>query len=226
MADGRAPNLIAQAQLPLESHYEMDIDWETALRSLNADPEVLGMVQKSGNIKLDQPMVTFAIAAYVGSLVSAGSAFDRFYFSGEKFAISESAQRGLRIFALKGRCATCHLLDGSRALFTDGAFHSIGVGWNGKNYMDRGRYEITHSPSDMGAMKTPTLRNVALRPYFMHDGSMSSLKQVVTYYNNGGARGALNMDKRIQPLYLSESDIDDVIAFLQTLSSPIVVLEK
>ena len=55
----------------------------------------------------------------------------------------------------------------------------------------------------------------------MHDGSMSSLREVIAYYNKGGNRDAVNLDGRIRPLFLTEREIEAMIAFLTMLSSPV-----
>ena len=107
-------------------------------------------------------------------------------------------------------------------MLTDHNFHSTGIGFADGKYTDDGRFEVTKNEADRGAFKTPTLRNVALRPYFMHDGSLKSLREVIEYYNRGGNRGAPNLDGRIQPLYLTETEIKEMLAFLGTLNSEVV----
>jgi cytochrome c peroxidase len=79
---------------------------------------------------------------------------------------------------------------------------------------------VTGIAQDRGAFKTPTLRDVALRRYFMHDGSMTSLRQVLDYYNKGGNAGVANVDGRIRPLFLTDTEIGAIIAFLDTLTAP------
>ncbi|MFT5225989.1 MAG: cytochrome c peroxidase [Polaribacter sp.] len=82
---------------------------------------------------------------------------------------------------------------------------------------DLGLYEITENPADRWKYKTPTLRNVSLTAPYMHDGSLSSLKDVVQFYNQGGIKNVV-LDPLIKPLNLTEQDIDDLVAFLQALT--------
>jgi len=225
MADGRAASLPAQHLLPLESP-EMAIDWQQSLARLASNPEARELGARAGFGALAKPEVVAAIAAYVGSLVSGGSRFDRFYYGHDEAALTDQEQRGLRIFVRKGRCSTCHLLDGNAAPLTDGSFHSVGVGFAHGRYTDHGRIAVTGRPSDDGVFKTPSLRNVSRRPFLMHDGSMGSLQQVVAYYNRGGTPTAVNQDPRIRPLFLSDEEVGDLVAFLVALDAPVVLVSS
>ena len=82
---------------------------------------------------------------------------------------------------------------------------------------DLGRYEITENPADRWKFRTPGLRNVALTGPYMHDGSLSTLRDVVDFYNRGGEPNPL-LDPLIHPLGLSEREIDDLVAFLESLT--------
>ena len=82
---------------------------------------------------------------------------------------------------------------------------------------DVGRYEITQNPDDRWKYKTPSLRNVALTAPYMHNGSLSTLGDVVDFYNAGGVPNEL-LDPLIQPLQLNEQERQDLIAFLQSLT--------
>jgi cytochrome c peroxidase len=220
MWDGRATSLAEQIQLPLQSASEMDIDWPSARRRLSDHKE--SRVLLSADQVIDRTLVLSALAAYVRSLVTGGSAFDRYYFQGDGGALSAQAQEGLIVFVRRGRCATCHTVTGYSALLTDNGFHSVGVGFAGGRYKDEGRFEVTRRASDRGLFKTPSLRNVTQRRYFMHDGSMTSLREVVDYYDRGGNKPAPNLDERIRPLFLSDREKEALIAFLASLESPIV----
>lgn len=204
------------------SSVEMDIDWTQSLRRLEIDPQAHAHFADLPNQSFDRALVISALAAYVRSLVSGTSAFDRYYFGGDEEGFSEEAKEGLNLFVRKGRCATCHLLDGHSALLTDNSFHSVGIGFANGGYKDLGRFEVTGQDAHRGLFKTPSLRNVALRQYFMHDGSMRSLREVLDYYNRGGNRGAFNLDPRIKPLAFTGAEIEKLLAFLQSLSAPIV----
>jgi cytochrome c peroxidase len=82
---------------------------------------------------------------------------------------------------------------------------------------DKGLGAFTKKSSDDGVFKTPTLRNVAVTAPYMHDGSFADLEQVIKRYVKGGAHNA-NQDALIKPLNLTDQDVDDLAAFLKTLT--------
>ncbi len=83
---------------------------------------------------------------------------------------------------------------------------------------DLGRYEVTKDPADLWKFRTPSLRNVAVTPPYMHDGGLATLEDVLRFYNGGG-RPHPGQDPLIRPLGLSNLDMEDLIAFLGTLTS-------
>lgn len=222
MLDGRAASLVDQVHFPLESADEMAIDWTDSLQRLRDLPQTRHLLSARPPAVLDRDLVIAALAAYDRTLVAGGSAFDRYYFGKDERAISDEAKEGFRLFVRKGRCSGCHQVTAVSAMLTDDNFHSTGIGWADGKYADDGRFEVTGAETDKGLFKTPTLRNVALRPYFMHDGSLRSLREVIDYYNRGGNHGAANLDGRIQPLSLSQTEIQQILAFLDTLSAEVV----
>lgn len=82
---------------------------------------------------------------------------------------------------------------------------------------DIGRYEITLDPQDRWKYKTPSLRNVALTAPYMHNGSLSTLSEVIQFYNQGGVNNE-TLDPVIKPLHLSDTEKSDLLAFLQSLT--------
>lgn len=197
--------------------------------------------------------VAKAIASFERSIVAGNSAFDRFYFKGDQAALTEQQQRGFKLFIGQGRCVSCHIIEQDQALFSDSRFHNIGVGINAiqqdvprlaeafleakakggdvdqmvltdQKSSELGRFAVTDRFDDLGAFKTPTLRNIALTAPYMHDGSLKTLKEVVIHYNNGGvtpASAKVNdfLSGGIRPLNMSDAQLDDLVAFLQALTS-------
>lgn len=216
MWDGRAANLSAQVVMPLEGK-EMAVGWLDALSRLDADTDLLGVLKDNNIARLDRTLVVAALAAYVGSLDAGSSRFDRFFYGVNRNILSAQEILGLRLFVRKAGCASCHLLNGETAPFTDGAFHVTGFGRT-SSLIDRGRANVTGDPGDIGAFKTPSLRAVALRPYLMHDGSMSSLRQVIERYNRPDRVAFPNLDQRLRPLFLSSDEVDAIVAFLGALT--------
>ena len=94
-----------------------------------------------------------------------------------------------------------------------------------KRTSELGRFAVTRDFDDLGAFKTPTLRNVAVTAPYMHDGSLKTLRDVVVHYNNGGVTkegDPVNdfLSGGIRPLNLTEQEIDDLVAFMEALTSP------
>jgi cytochrome c peroxidase len=84
---------------------------------------------------------------------------------------------------------------------------------------------VTDALDEMGSFKTSTLRNVAVTAPFMHDGSLKTLRDVVEHYNNGGITNKTDrvndfLSGGIRPLNLTEDEMTELVAFLETLTSP------
>ena len=197
--------------------------------------------------------VAQAIASFERTLVAGNSAFDRYYFKGQTDAMTDAQIRGFNIFVGQGRCVSCHVIEQDQALFTDNRFHNIGIGINqiqqdvprlakafleaknkGRNVdvivlsdkksSELGRFAVTDELNQIGAFKTPTLRNVELTAPYMHDGSLQTLKDVVIHYNNGGVTKAGDhvndfLSGGIRPLNLTDQQLDDLVAFMKALTS-------
>lgn len=94
-----------------------------------------------------------------------------------------------------------------------------------------GRFAVTESLDEIGAFKTSTLRNVAVTAPFMHDGSLATLRDVVEHYNNGGVTrkdDPVNdfLSGGIRPLNLTDDEISDLVAFMESLTSPQFAAQK
>ena len=183
----------------------------------------------SPNVTIDR--VLDAMDAYCASLKSGTNAFDRF-LAGDDHALSPAARRGLATFEGKAGCAQCHETrpSGGRALFSDGKFHDTGIaartdprwrnGLDGRMPGDAGRGGVTLLPGDDGRFKTPTLRDVAVRAPYMHDASFATLPDVVRYYAGGATRHP-GLDDRIEKFDVTDADVADLVAFLESLTSDV-----
>ncbi len=187
---------------------------EMIVKTLGAIPAYQEQHRKVFGTDLNPDGVAKAIAAYVRAILSGNSSYDRFQ-AGDKSAMSPAAQRGLALYAGKARCIRCH----TGFNFTDEGYHNIGVGMDKEN-PDLGRYNVTKSEADRGAFKTPTLRDVAGRGPYMHDGSQKTLEEVVAFYNRGGHKNAW-LSKEIQPLSLTGEEQSDLVAFLRALTGEV-----
>lgn len=134
--------------------------------------------------------------------------------------MSDSAKRGKKLFfSTEANCAACHV----GANFSDEKYHNLGVGMQSEE-PDLGRFTVTQNEVDKGAFKTPTLRNVALTPPYMHDGSQKTLKEVVDWYAKGGHPNPYLSDK-IKKFEASEQDKLDLVAFMESLTGPFPTVE-
>jgi len=220
--DGRAPSLEKQAEGPVQNPLEMGNKLERVVERLTADARYRVAFEKAfGPGPITYEKVEKAIASFERTVVSGNSLFDRYFYGGDKSALSPSARRGLEVFRnrKKGNCAACHTIDEKYALFTDNKFHNIGVGADYKgNYQDLGRYNVTRNEADKGAFRTPTLRNIAKTAPYMHDGSLKTLKDVVDFYVGGGNSNP-HLDKEIHALdFLTGQQRADLRAFLESLT--------
>ena len=204
--------------------------------------------------KITMDHVKKAIAAFERTIISGNSPFDRYHYGGNKSAMSKSAVRGFEVFLGQGRCVSCHTISQTHALFTDSRFYNLGVGFSriekdvkelatafskakqtateidiavlsNQNTSELGRFVVSDEWRDMGAFKTPTLRNVAKTAPYMHDGSLKTLEDVVDFYNNGGrvkSDDPINgfQSGGIRPLELSSKQKEDLVSFMEALTSP------
>ena len=89
--------------------------------------------------------------------------------------------------------------------------------FRGGETLDVGRYNVTKDKKDIGAFKTPTLREIARTAPYMHDGRFATLEEVVDHYNGGGVKNPF-LDNQVIPLKLTESEKRDLVEMLRTLN--------
>jgi cytochrome c peroxidase len=219
--DGRAGSLEEQAAGPIANPIEMNQAHDACAATIGSIPEYKENFEKAfGPGPVTITKIEKALAAFERTVISGNSAFDRYQFGGDRNALAPAAIRGLAIFRdeAKGNCVTCHTIEGTHALFTDGKFHNLGVGMNSEGELtDMGRFEHTKVESDRGAFRTPTLRNIAQTAPYMHDGSLKTLRAVVDFYAGGGNSNP-HLDKDMKPLDLTSRERDDLVAFLESLT--------
>lgn len=191
--------------------------------------------------------ISKAIAAFERTLLSGNSPFDRFV-AGDANAITETQKLGWQLFRGKARCIECHTFTTASPFFTDSKFHNTGIATKDRNFdqlarrarqisvtdpssdlalnllahtegfSELGRFLVTKQMKDIGAFKTPTLRDIELTTPYMHNGSEKTLLDVVRFYNRGGEKNA-NLDERMRPLNLTEEEMSDLVEFMRALTS-------
>jgi cytochrome c peroxidase len=244
--DGRSPSLDHQARMPIVNPVEMGFpDGESAVKAIVGDSEYRRLFQAAYGRDVNYEDLGRAIGAFERTMVFIDSPFRRFLHGDEK-AISSDAKEGWRLFNEDARCVSCHQMSPSNPLGTDNRFHNIGVSARhqdfeelarkglkaleadsseqkleelalGTDMSELGRFMVTRNRSDIGAFRTSMLLNIGITGPYMHDGTLETLWDVMDHYNKGGEANAF-LDGGIEPLALSERQIDQVVAFLFTLT--------
>lgn len=208
--DGRAATLEEQAKGPLAADKEMNMPLASVastVASMSGYQSAFASSYPGEPITIDT--IAKAIANFERTVVSPEAPFDR-WIEGDDEAVSDAAKRGFVLFNTKARCAVCH----QTWRFTDDGFRDIGV-----RSSDKGRGRIVQGlPLSQFAFKTPSLRNVALRAPYMHDGSERTLRAVIDFYAGGFIQRA-SLSPDIKRIDLSEEEKRDLVAFLETLTS-------
>lgn len=206
--DGRAEDLMEQAQGPIQAAVEMNATPERVLAVLNSMPEYQERFAEAFPGE-DDP-VTFenvarAIEAYEVTLTTPNAPFDEF-LRGDLAALDEDEKRGLDLFMNVG-CASCH----SGVNVGGGDYFAFGVierpGSEILPREDRGRFAVTETASDEYVFRAPPLRNVALTAPYFHSGGVWDLEQAVAIMGTA----QLGAD-------LEEDEIQSIVAFLHTLT--------
>ena len=244
--DGRASTLEDQAQAPFLNPLEMNMENETAVVQVVIESDYAEDFETVfGEGALDDTANAFqqiaeAIAAFERTEIFSPftSRFDAVVEGSENFTVAES--NGRQLFNGKANCDRCHTDGNDDALFTDFEYKNIGVPANPDNpfltldsslnpagiaFVDNGLGAVLNDDDENGKFRTPTLRNIAITAPYMHNGVFDSLEEVIDFYNrrdvddivpevadnvdNGGNIGNLN---------LSDDEIEDLIAFLETLT--------
>jgi cytochrome c peroxidase len=179
-----------------------------------------------------------AIAAYERTLISGRSSFDRYVYDDDRGALSPGAKRGMALFySARVGCAQCHFglnfsgpirIQGRArvtAIYADTGLYGARHGAYPRD--DPGLAQVTHKASDVGRMRVPTLRNVALTAPYMHDGSIATLGEVIDHYAQGGRESLSGadarkhtVDPRIHAFQITVEEKSDLIAFLESLTDP------
>ena len=213
MWDGRKKTLEEQAIGPMKLPDTMNTDVPATLARLRGLPEYVDMFEKAyPGVGISEETIAKALAAFERTVVTHDSPFDR-WLAGDRKAMTMAQWRGYQVFndPEKGNCAVCH----SAPNFTDNGFHNIGLAPAGEP--DIGRYKIRKVASMKGAFKTPTLRDIELTGPYFHDGSATTLRDVVEHYARGGVDHS-NVSTSVKPLNLSEQDKSDLVDFMKALT--------
>lgn len=207
LREGGVASLEAQILVPIQEHVEFDFNILLIEELLAQDSSYQRMSQEAYNRPFDYYVLTRAIATFERALVGGNSLYD-FYEQGMEIAMTEQAVQGMNLFfSEQTKCSNCH----GGFNFTNYALENNGLY---ESYADEGLHRLTLNEEDRGKFKVPSLRNLGLTAPYMHDGSLTSLEEVIEHYNQGG-KDHPNKNAFIQPLGLTETEKAALIEFLQ-----------
>ena len=210
--DGRTPTLESQVIFPVTDPDEMGMTADRVVQRISSIKGYAPLFAAAfGDSTINFDRIARAIATFQRTIVSGNSPYDR-YLAGDKSALTKQQKDGLDFFNKKGECAECH----RGPNFTDEKFANIGIGMD-KTRPDPGREAVTKKRGDLGKFKVPTLRDLARRGPYMHDGSVRTLSEVLDIYAKGGLPNP-HLDTRLTPFYLDEQTKRDLLAFLDALN--------
>jgi cytochrome c peroxidase len=224
--------------------------YEQLSTAIHNDPHYSNEFQQAFGVSPDDiglAQIASALASYIRSLGGRLSRFDCFNSGSAPNTLSVVERDGFEVFRQDAHCASCHLIDGRRSSFTDNRFHVSGVGaglFSGRlselsrkvaslDQKERedllftdpavaaaGRYIVSLDPKDIGAFRTPSLRNVAQTAPYMHDGSIGTLEEAVDYelYYTGSQSG--------NPIIITPKQRQALLAFLRTLNDTVDSTEE
>jgi cytochrome c peroxidase len=227
--DGRAASLEIQSTKPIEDQAEMKQHLRLAVKKIKSLKGYKELFEKAFiDKKISIENVQKALATFERTIVSPLTKFDRF-ISGKPEEFSDDEVMGMHLYRTKAGCLNCH----NTPYFSDNKFHNDGQTLFGTENEDFGKYKWTKKMEDLGKFKTPTLREISRTGPWMHHGHFPSLLDVVEFYNLGNpspiqkkylgtTRDSLipKPSPLLKKLNLSKTEVKQLVAFLNTLSSP------
>lgn len=227
--DGGSTNLESQAFGPLSAHDEMAQDLYQLVEELNADGQYPQLFRAAFKQEVSAAGVVKALAQFQRTMVSANSSYDK-YRRNEGAVLSSKELRGLQL--VQQKCQQCHATD----LFTDNSYHNNGLdddfSIEDHDNIYKGRFRVSYHLSDLGAYRTPTLRNIMLTAPYMHDARFASIEAVLDHYSDGVKSSSslspelYQKENRAPGITLSAEDKASIIAFLHTLTDADFITNK
>ncbi len=208
--EGGIPTLEMQVAVPVQEHNEFDFNMVAIADRLLLDEEYVDMSFEAYNEEPSPFVITRALACFERSMISGESRADSFD-NGNSSALSDLELEGRELFFSEEiGCSNCH----GGMNYTSYEFENNGLY---EVYADSGRYRLTLLEEDIARFKVPTLRNIEVTAPYMHDGSLSTLVDVVDHYSAGGS-GHFNQSPIITELDLSIQEKSALVAFLKALT--------
>lgn len=219
--DGGSKNLESQAFGPLTHEDEMGIYFPEMVDRLMANPSYVNLFRKAFGESPTAAGVVKALAQFQRTIISANSKYDRYKRGDRQVNFSEKELLGMQL--VQSKCGGCH----SSELFTDNKYHNNGIDADfsddSKDWVYKGRYRISYDIKDLGAYKTPSLRNIMVSAPYMHDGRFSTIDEVLKHYRSG-IKNTIYTDQLLfqgngnAGILLSDKEVEAVKAFLMSLT--------
>ena len=211
LREGSVPTLEMQVLVPIQEHNEFNHNIVEIAKELQADASYVEMSQNAYNRNPDAFVITRALANFQRIMISGNSDYDKYANQGNQSALNATERKGMDLFfSNKTNCFNCH----GGFNFTNYAFENNGLD---SIYADNGRQRLTNNPDDEALFKVPSLRNVGLTSPYMHDGRFLTLEEVIEHYNSGGENHK-NKSALLKPLFLTENEKSELVAFLNSLT--------
>lgn len=226
--DGRAASLEDQVQFPVQDQAEMAQGLKAMVKNVKKIKGYREHFEAAfGTKEVSLDAIQKAIATFERTVTSRNSRFDLFV-SGNKTILKDDEVLGLHLFRTKARCINCH----NTPLFSDNQFHNDGQALYGSKQQDFGHYHLSGKQEDVGAFRTPSLRETKLTGPWMHHGNFPTLRDVVEYYNGGNPspiQRSVKVDEAKRPipspllkkLNLTKEEMLQLEAFLGTISTQV-----
>ena len=204
MREGGVPTLEMQVLVPIQDHNEMDFNILSVVEKLNLDSTYIDASIRAYNRIPDAFVITRALASFQRTMLSGDSNYDH-------NLLNEKEENGKELFfSDELACSSCH----GTFLFTNQTIENNGLY---EVYEDSGKYRLTHLQDDIGKFKIPSLRNIEITAPYMHNGSMSTLEEVIEHYASGG-KNHFNKSELITGFSITNEDKDNLIRFLKSLT--------
>lgn len=214
--DGGVPHMDMISLNPIQNPVEMDEDPARVLEKLRNDVAYPGMFRAAfGSEEVNTARFLMAMSQFMAAIVSANSRYDKYVRNEPGGTLSAEELAGLEVF--KAKCQSCHATD----LFTDQTFRNNGI--LSDFTLDKGRFEISSLPEDIGKFKVPSLRNIEVTDPYMHNGKFKTLESVLEHYAQG-VKDTPTLDPLLRQadgtlgIPLSASEKTQILAFLKTLT--------
>ena len=209
MREGGVPTLEMQVLVPIQDHNEMDFNILSVAEKLNLDSTYVNASIRAYKRIPDAFVITRALASFQRTMLSGNSDYDR-------HLLDEKEQNGKELFfSDELACSSCH----GTFLFTNQTIENNGLY---EVYEDSGKYRLTHLQDDIGKFKVPSLRNIEITAPYMHNGSISTLEEVIEHYASGG-KNHFNKSELITGFSITDDEKDNLIHFLKSLTDETLI---